>query len=745
MAEAPLSAQNAESGVVVEFVPSTALPSIPGGLRTVGLIGKGQVFKTLNGVTVTRGVTANGIDSLSLKALTLPGTIVDENLVSYTLSTDYSLSLPTSTSAASPATTTTSGDTLTLNINADGVQTIILATSATGAAVAADIQGKVRALTAASPLNQGAYDTFTAAFTGGLYVLTSGTTPIGSVVVTGGTAAVALKLGVANSGVEVQGGNVNWGPAGAAVATGSTDVSSVIFPFGVNLDGLTFQVFINGSPSASNVTFVGTTIDPTNYTAIAGTVAVTNGSAAVVGTATTFTTDLVAGGIVQFASQAGVSYRILSITDNLNLTLTTNYTGTTNAATTLSNGDGIIEQMTVGLPATVTPSVFVNGAENYIRLSTVSTSNASLQIGNGTANTSLGFVAGILIAGPAEPAAGVTYTFSYGTPKVTADYAPVLYTNLDDMISAYGPVSTSNTLSLGGQIVFENSNSTGAILAVQVNPADGSDLAGFQSALSKMATVDGVSIVVPLTTDAMLYPSVKSHVVNSSAPLEKKERTAILGLNPSSTTISSAISQAQSLAAGGNGRRMMLVWPSSVNRIIGSTEVTLDGSFLAAGIAGLRINGNFDVAEPMLRKQVVGFTSAATNLLRTDKLRLRNGGVTVVELIDNLVRITEDTTTDRSTVDSQEFPVTEIVDFVARTVRRLLDSIFIGVKILPDTASIVSATVQVLLNNFIALNIITSSQNVKASVNPLDPRQLDVSFEIQPVRGLRFIKVTFSI
>ena len=53
MAEAPLSSQNAESGVVVEFVPSTALPSIPGGLLTVGLIGKGSVSKTQLDLTVT--------------------------------------------------------------------------------------------------------------------------------------------------------------------------------------------------------------------------------------------------------------------------------------------------------------------------------------------------------------------------------------------------------------------------------------------------------------------------------------------------------------------------------------------------------------------------------------------------------------------------------------------------------------------------------------------------------------------
>lgn len=667
MAES-LSSLNAESGVVVEFVPSTALPSIPGGLRTVGLIGKGKTSKTERNVTITRGGTANTLDSLSPKALSLPGSLVDENLVTYTEDVDYSLSLPTSVSASAPATSTTAGDTLSLNINSDGAQTIVLATSATGAAVAADIQAKVRSLTAATSSNQDAYDDFTAEYTGGLYVLTSGTTPLGTVVVTGGTAATALKLGTANSGVETQGGNVSWVLEGAAVFTGSVDVSATAFPAGVNLDGKTLQIYINGSTSASNCTFVGTALTSAQIAA----------------------------------------------------------------------------QLTAALPVTVTPSVYTSGLEEYIRLTTTATTNASIQIGNGNANSTLGFVAGLLTAGPAEPAAGVTYSFDYETPKVTADYAPALYTNLDDIVEAYGEVSATNTLSLASEIVFENSGGTGGILTVQVDPADGADLAGFQAALSKMATVDGVNIVVPLSVDPLLYASVKAHVVNSSAPLEKKERTAILGLE-ASATVTSAIAQAQSLASGGNGRRLMLVYPPAVSRLIGDTDTSLNGSFLAAGIAGLRINGNFDVAEPLLRKQVTGFTSAATNLLRTDKLRLRNGGVTVVELIENIVRLTEDTTTDRTTADSQEFAVTEIVDFVARTIRRLLDSVFIGTKVLPDTPSLVSATVTVLLNNFIALKIINAFTNVRASVNALDPRQIDVSFEIQPVRTLRFMKVTFSI
>lgn len=111
----------------------------------------------------------------------------------------------TSISDASPAIATTAGDTLELALNGEVAQTITLATSATGAAVAADIQAKVRALTAASAANQSAYTAFTCAFTT-VYTLSSGKPGTGSaVVVSTGTTATALKLGVADGGTEAVG------------------------------------------------------------------------------------------------------------------------------------------------------------------------------------------------------------------------------------------------------------------------------------------------------------------------------------------------------------------------------------------------------------------------------------------------------------------------------------------------------------------------------------------------------------
>lgn len=67
--------------------------------------------------------------------------------------------------------------------------------------------------------------------------------------------------------------------------------------------------------------------------AVTGTIAVTNGSADVVGTSTAFTTELKAG---SFIVVGGVKYKVLKITDNTNLTLTSNFEASTASGLTIT-------------------------------------------------------------------------------------------------------------------------------------------------------------------------------------------------------------------------------------------------------------------------------------------------------------------------------------------------------------------------------------------------------------------------
>lgn len=343
----------------------------------------------------------------------------------------------------------------------------------------------------------------------------------------------------------------------------------------------------------------------------------------------------------------------------------------------------------------------------------------------------------------AEPAAGVKYFVDYEYAKATADYTPQFYFNMSDITNTFGDISTANTLSLGAEIVFQQGCS--AVCLAQLNVADGASLAQYQAALNRLKAINGINIVVPLSTEAAitgLSAAVKSHVDYESSLLERKERIAIMGLG-GTPTISAIVSQAQGL----DDKRMSLVYPPSCTRFVGAnaTVSTLDGSFLAAAVAGVRTSTAFDVAEPLTRKEVTGFVSIPDTLLRVEKNQLSGNGVIVIETVSAIPRVRYGTTTDISTVDSREISVVETVDYVGVSMRELLETIFIGQKILAQTPSQIRSTMTAVLTNLVQKELIVSFTNVQASVDSLDPTQINCSFSISPVFPLNWILITFSI
>lgn len=95
----------------------------------------------------------------------------------------------------------------------------------------------------------------------------------------------------------------------------------------------------NAVGSSTSFTITVTTTVPSANPAVAfkvpgslqltGTVTPSNGSTAVVGVGTKFTTEVVIGSQAYFASQPGTTYTVAAIADDLHLTLSANYTGTT--------------------------------------------------------------------------------------------------------------------------------------------------------------------------------------------------------------------------------------------------------------------------------------------------------------------------------------------------------------------------------------------------------------------------------
>jgi uncharacterized phage protein gp47/JayE len=119
-----------------------------------------------------------------------------------------------SISGQAPATSLTGGtnDRLTLNLDSDGQQTLILGTQTTGVGIAAAIQAAVRALTAVNPSKQQAYTGFRCDYsvtTAGAYTLRSGSAGISTAVVVTVAASLDashdLKLGLTQGGQELVG------------------------------------------------------------------------------------------------------------------------------------------------------------------------------------------------------------------------------------------------------------------------------------------------------------------------------------------------------------------------------------------------------------------------------------------------------------------------------------------------------------------------------------------------------------
>ena len=109
-------------------------------------------------------------------------------------------------------------------------------------------------------------------------------------------------------------GYAKWGGASGTVPSGtSTDAITGIVPYA---DGVIACQANNIYWSLDGISW--TQINKDTYKALTGTVAVTASSAAVVGTGTSFTTELAVDDRVKINS---IKYRVLSITDNTNLTL----------------------------------------------------------------------------------------------------------------------------------------------------------------------------------------------------------------------------------------------------------------------------------------------------------------------------------------------------------------------------------------------------------------------------------------
>ena len=217
---------------------------------------------------VTYTAVATWVDDIPLPSpQVVQATLADGTQVLYRSLGDLVLT-PSgrSISGLAPATTITASvnDTVSLNLDGDGVQTIILGTQTSATAIAASLQAAVRALVPLNPSHQPAYTTFRCDYgvtTAGAYTLRSGTAGMSSTVVVtpagSHDASGVLKLGLAHGGQESVGmGSLDvpvlCDQVGVIGNVGAGQINQQVSPVAGILSVANALMFSNGREPASD-------------------------------------------------------------------------------------------------------------------------------------------------------------------------------------------------------------------------------------------------------------------------------------------------------------------------------------------------------------------------------------------------------------------------------------------------------------------------------------------------------------
>lgn len=360
-----------------------------------------------------------------------------------------------------------------------------------------------------------------------------------------------------------------------------------------------------------------------------------------------------------------------------------------------------------------------------------------------------------------EPSSGTDFSVRYRATKTSVDYDPITFLTEKGVRDFYGNPDDNNdgvvenTLPLGVNLYFQNGGPQ-QVVTCQMDPTGrdftiASDrVAAIIEALGKLVAVDCYVVVcletATASTNTALLAAVKNHVVNESTITERKERIGLLGA-PAGTDLNSNpetiyIAAANSLATA----RMAYLAPSEGTVLLTSgKEVIADGSYLCAALAGIICNPNFTVGEPISGKGLAGFSSVNDPFTRQQKNLMGGNGVLIIEDQDGAFNVRHALSTDPSNIIASELKIQRIKDSLAKTMRTSLGKAFINTRDLgADTLTAIKSFTNLLLAQFIGTRDIVAFRNLSVSKEPTDPRQVNITVEIQPAFDINYILVTLN-
>ena len=347
-----------------------------------------------------------------------------------------------------------------------------------------------------------------------------------------------------------------------------------------------------------------------------------------------------------------------------------------------------------------------------------------------------------------EPSIGDLYYVTYNYLK--QDYTTAFFTKMSAIEAAYGPATSDNPVSLAAYLATLN----GAVLVgiKQVPRAEGQSQASLTTYRAAIEELGGVlpgqakpDIITPLRGDSTsLYQILARSCDIQSSIRYRSERTALVG-----TAAGTTPDQVGAMAQTIKDTRLRIVYPDMAtitftDNFGNSREEIVDGTYIAAALAGSIVSPNVDVATPWTGRRVVGFTQTARSLDAVQQNQIAVKGVTIMEDRPPYLRVRHGLTTDMTNILTKTPTVILIADEVQRQARVVLEQ-FIGIKFLPGVLSQIEGRLAMMMKSLVQAQIISAYTGIKANVSSDDPTVAQVEAWYSPVFPLLYLVLTFHL
>lgn len=322
-------------------------------------------------------------------------------------------------------------------------------------------------------------------------------------------------------------------------------------------------------------------------------------------------------------------------------------------------------------------------------------------------------------------------------------YIPTLFEDFADVIDKYGAPfdatgNINSELSFGANLAFANGASQiiGVALPANYNSAD------INNALTKLEDEEDVRVVVVLDGTATTATAVNAHI--NTCNNKKLYRVGIVGRDGVAESVS--IQGLRDNASAISNEAIQMISPPIVQYRNGfeGRNVNIGSQYAAAAMAGMYSSRL--PQEPLTRRTLAGLIGLGSKRTKNAKDVDAQSGLTVLEDRSGILRVRHSISTDRTSINTQEFSVTLAKHNMLHDVIAVLENQIVGQVIADELAALhIVNSVSTILDRKRALGIIVAYQGLRARPVSGDPTTYNVDWQYKPSYTINNVSISFSI